>query len=42
MRGDCEIVVDRAALEAAVMSGAVRAPGLRNPRWIAFRPSAVT
>jgi hypothetical protein len=40
MRGDCEIVVNRAALEAAVMSGAVRAPSLRNPRWIALRPSA--
>ena len=41
MRGDCEIVVDRAALGAAVMSGAVQAPGLRNPRWIALRPAAV-
>ena len=40
MRCDCEMIVDRAALEAAVISGAGRDRGLRNPRWIALRPAA--
>lgn len=40
MRCDCEIVVDRAELGAAVMSGAIRAPDLRTPLWIALRPAA--